>query len=153
MSGDLPTSSGNSAPATKIFAKAVLLKTISSEKWSTYSKNTVERGPKKSLKNYAQCTLLLRQVPFYLLSSFKHTEGLVWSCTWEHDISNCHLRYCSLRCFTFIPKQTCAQSEVGSDLTQIKYGHISTAHSVCYSNYILIISMDSFLDGGEKQVE
>lgn len=48
MSGDLPTSSSNSATATKIFAKAVLLKTISSEKWSTYSRNTVERGPKTS---------------------------------------------------------------------------------------------------------
>ena len=39
MSGDLPTVSSNSATATKIFAKAVLLKTILSEKWSTYSTN------------------------------------------------------------------------------------------------------------------
>ncbi len=90
MCGDLPTVSSNSTTATKIFAKAVLLKTILSEKWCTYSTNRA--CAKKFKKNYAPCTLVLKQVPVFCPVFFQTHWGFgESSCTQEHDIFNWHL--------------------------------------------------------------
>lgn len=71
----MPIVSSNSATATKIFAKAVLLKTILSEKWCTYSTNRA-RGPKNSEE---LCSVYIGGETDHIssASSFKHIEGFV----------------------------------------------------------------------------
>lgn len=75
MCGDLPTVSSNSAAATKIFAKTVLLKTISSEKWCTYSTNRARA--KKFRRIILSVHWCWNRSQFSVQSSFKHIEGLV----------------------------------------------------------------------------
>lgn len=111
MSGDLPTVSSNSAAATKIFAKAVLLKTILSERWCTYSANRARA------KTFGRIMLSVHRswIRSHLISSLPlksiHHFGES-CCTQEHDISNWQpLRFLRSKGFTSIPKETCTQSQ------------------------------------------